>query len=505
MRPDKRLFLCVSLAGMLLVSCQTTDTNAADSRGGEESTAEMIQEAGADSEPSVSEDQRTAEIIAPPEPETPPEDQMLLPEAAAKEAHKGGQKIRIEAETMEPTAEEASDQAMKTAEDALEEDTGSAAVSGNEAELTAGPLTSEILNEEHSEAPRTEETEGPALAAPADPDAAEIAAEQESDLTVSAGTETTDAPSDLPSEREDITYNPLLPIVVDAPPTRDKMSVSDSDTSDTEKAVLPATTASEGAEVPEMAALPEKSPVETPFEKNSISPEQQGQAESTASIPEEIDDQELRHLSLDDAGKLIIELQGSGWIFLTADDDEGVTLRDKSYNPDSGTTRFVFSSDSPTGPEGRLIFLHQDLLRGESQQKRLDLAEVLPSGTDTISPNETAEAPEKTVSLSPAASEAAATRPPDGPAESAYPAPEEAPPAATATPAAAAAEPVELPGDAASLLELARHYESPGPEQSLEMALDLYMRIKREFPVTEERFIAETRIRYLNKHYFKVQ
>ena len=58
---------------------------------------------------------------------------------------------------------------------------------------------------------------------------------------------------------------------------------------------------------------------------------------------------------------------------------------------------------------------------------------------------------------------------------------------------------------AAGLLKLARDMNLRAPDQSLEKALELYYRIKREFPVTEERFIAETRIRYLNKHYFKVQ
>jgi hypothetical protein len=55
------------------------------------------------------------------------------------------------------------------------------------------------------------------------------------------------------------------------------------------------------------------------------------------------------------------------------------------------------------------------------------------------------------------------------------------------------------------LLKQAESYEQPGPGQSLEKAMQLYEIIRKDYPVTEERFIAESRIRYLNKHYFKVQ
>ena len=320
--------------------------------------------------------------------------------------------------------------------------------------------------------------------------------EQEYSVTVVNEISMDPQSSDLPSERDEIEYNPLLPVVVDAPAVSmesergDESEPSEEDDSDsgTAKSTAESQTQSSSPAAPTAPAITEAEAITDPSENEERT---------------DIDSEDLEELYVDSTGKLIIELQGTGWIYISSEGNDSLSLKNKSYNPGSGTTRFVFTSSSSGSPEGKLVFMKQDLLRGESSQKSLNLEGRLSTvsepdsrkGADSATSDMVIE-PDPEDSAAPESSSTAAQP------EASKPSEQNGSEVFTAD----SVDPEEeLPEDAAGLLRLAERYEAPGPDQSLEKALELYNRIKIEFPVTEERFIAETRIRYLNKHYFKVQ
>ncbi|MDC7231814.1 MAG: hypothetical protein PQJ58_01180 [Spirochaetales bacterium] len=323
--------------------------------------------------------------------------------------------------------------------------------------------------------------------------------------------------SDLPSEKEDFPSNPLLPLVI-----RSEENKADS---------LPV----------------EEQPVsETPVQKETVSPVTPAAAEpapETAELTAGMDGQAAAEPELqeeqfipsdkysaaaDSTGKLIIFLEGSGWVFLSSRGENNLKLSDKSYEPESGRTRFAFRPENENQYDAELVFMKQDLLRGETEQKILRIDDFNPGSQSTIT-----ERPAGTDSLSglddlssSAGSEdsnmtSAADRTDaipetdlsDGldtiPEPAAAAISEEPVPAAEGEDTELTNKPV-LPENLdelgpAELMELAEGYEKPGEGQSLETALKLYEKIRMDYPVTEERFEAEQRIRYLNKHYFKVQ
>ncbi len=297
--------------------------------------------------------------------------------------------------------------------------------------------------------------------------------------------------TDLPSDSEENSYNPLLPVVI----------IPGSD----------ALTPEAGQKQPEVTL-----PAGTVKEPSTNSPEsgktpEMPIQEAPAVVTTPISGEEYT-LASDASGKLIITLEGAGWIYLSSTNTDGITLRDKSYDPGSGRTRFVFS-----GPDLKkdfeLFFLKQDLLRGESEQKSLSLNDDnnpllaaikegnVPSPeagqSDLMTPAETGSAPSSDTPLTDSSPAAGQTETLSGSAEAGEVKDFQKPVIDPAFP------PVGM--TAAQLLLMAERYENPGPGQSLEKAILLYEKIRTDFPVTEERFIAEDRIRYLNKHYFKVQ
>ncbi len=302
---------------------------------------------------------------------------------------------------------------------------------------------------------------------------------------------------ELPSERDQVDYNPLLPVVVDAPePVRER----------SERSAAPETDATEpDRAVPDKAGFPESPGLTTNTTEAALPTDSEGETEEKEeALP--LSDEDLEELYIDGTGKLIIELQGAGWIYISSLEDDTLSLKDKSYNPDSGTTRFVFTSSSGSAPGGKLVFLKQDLLKGESSSRSLDLENAFsaaPPHLSTPDPAESANPAEINSVNSAAESAETADAPPVQNHGETGQSPTET---VTAEPQLDDETAVGgFPRNAADLLKQAEKYEAPGPDQSLEKALELYYRIKTEFPVTEERFIAETRIRYLNKHYFKVQ
>jgi hypothetical protein len=419
------------------------------------------------------------------------------PEAPVKEARRGGRKESVaEAEDAAGDSEEA-----LSFEPVAEELPETPAV---EPVRAAEAAAEELSPEEDAaaavdpEAPSPEESLSEADSGPED-SPEEPEEEQEYSITVVNELSMGGDSGDLPSERDDIRYNPLLPVVVDAPPVSSGQEEVDPEAEGVESPDDPLGSLQPAAAEPasrQRASGSDGSGMREDEIDDEVADE--GMREEEVA---ELDEAELDSITVDSTGKLIIELQGSGWIYMDSEGSEDFSLKDKSYNPDKGTTRFVFTGSSSPGGEGRLVFLKQDLLRGESSRKSLSFE--MPSGPAS-DPNEDEgareEEPVPAVAEEPGREESGASESAE-PSELREPAGDIA---ETGVPAAAAGS-AELPRDAAGLLRLAERYESPGPDQSLEKALELYRRIKREFPVTEERFIAETRIRYLNKHYFKVQ
>ena len=303
---------------------------------------------------------------------------------------------------------------------------------------------------------------------------------------------------ELPSEMDESISNPLLPLVIKADKDEE---IRDSKIEDPVIVIkemivenpepFPAIETDESPEpvkeetLPAPAAVVENSPI----------------SESDYTI------------STDSSGKLIINLQGTGWVFLTSSGNTELKLRDKSYDPASGRTRFAFTVKNSGEYDADLVFMKQDLLKGESEQKVLYIDKSnSPESSATAEGNSIVEeeTPLTVSDLKPEQIEtdgetALNTAPDDLKAVSSVES--EAIENPVEEPVTAAKElPADLNQlDAAELYHLAQSYEKPGTGQSLEKAMELYLMIKRDFPVTEERFKAESRIRYLNKHYFKVQ
>ncbi|MDA3958240.1 hypothetical protein [Oceanispirochaeta sp.] len=308
---------------------------------------------------------------------------------------------------------------------------------------------------------------------------------------------------DLPSEYESPPYNPLLPIII-RPEDRADERIA--------KEQIP----------PEKSNLPDRTLQITPADE-TLQPESAEMAEEETDLPQTLNPiqndlpipAEDYILSSDSSGKLIIQLQGSGWIYLSSNSESSIVLTDKTYEPASGRTRFVFSSKGTDGFNTEMVFLKQDLLRGESSQRTLSIDStnnplVQPQiVTDETDRTESIPAPIVTESLTeplpaPLTEESGVL---DGELSGNIENSETIP-AEDLKNGMSGTEDKEFPPrglNAAQLLELAEMYEKPGDGQSLEKALLLYEMIRKDFPVTLERFTAESRIRYLNKHYFKVQ
>jgi hypothetical protein len=293
---------------------------------------------------------------------------------------------------------------------------------------------------------------------------------------------------DLPSERDELPSNPLLPLVIKV---EEDMLEADKEVINSPVSILEEPAA-------EISAVAEETIIPEP-----------------AAVVENIDMNEDEYsLSIDSSGKLIVHLQGAGWVFLSSSGNTELKLRDKSYEPASGRTRFAFTVKNSGEYDAEMIFMKQDLLKGESEQRVLSIDD---DSLETEAAVSSEEIVEKT-SLSDPASENTELES-EEPVRDALLATSEDILEADSTedtvegevPAESSEnEIVLMPADldklnASELYDLARIYEKPGSQQSLETAMDLYIKIKNDFPVTEERFMAESRIRYLNKHYFKVQ
>jgi len=337
----------------------------------------------------------------------------------------------------------------------------------------------------------------------------EIFASEESGPSATAAADSSDIPpaSGLPSDIEVNSYNPLLPVVI---VPGNQSSGTDSSQSGSQPSEMSSPAPDE--EAIKSTVLSPSLPEKTVQDAVSINRDQTPAGSETAvTQPPALMESDVYSLSADLSGKLVIFLEGAGWIYLSSSTD-GISLRDKSYDPASGRTRFVFSGSDLKKSGVELIFLKQDLLRGESSQQSLVLdgsnnpllaeektspaadvstpVAVIPdqtpvpsaAGDSTVLSNEQ-NLQEETVPAG-VSSEQTASVTVTGTEESTFP-------------------PVGL--SPSELLDLAGRFEMPGPDQSLEKAIFLYEKIRSDYPVTEERFIADERIRYLNKHYFKVQ
>ncbi|MBF9017637.1 MULTISPECIES: hypothetical protein [unclassified Oceanispirochaeta] len=303
---------------------------------------------------------------------------------------------------------------------------------------------------------------------------------------------------ELPSEMDEILSNPLLPLVIKADKDEERPN------SRIEEPVI----------VVEEVTVENTEPVPLIAADESPEPVREEAVPAPASVAENTPISESDYnLSTDSSGKLIINLQGTGWVFLSSSGSSELKLRDKSYDPASGRTRFAFTVKNSGEYNADLVFMKQDLLKGESEQKVLSIDKSnSPERTGAAERNSNVEeeTPPTVTDLKPEQIEtdgdaAINTAPGDQEAVSSVESEVIALPVEESV-----AEVKELPVDlnqlaAAELYQLALSYEKPGTGQSLETAMELYLMIKREFPVTEERFKAESRIRYLNKHYFKVQ
>ena len=220
-------------------------------------------------------------------------------------------------------------------------------------------------------------------------------------------------------------------------------------------------------------------------------------------------DPELYDLWMDHLGHLVISFDGSGWIYLTdlSSSKEGaLDLVDKTYRPASGKTDFVFHVEVPEG-RYKIVVMKQNLQDGNNKKYTIswdmtDLTEdtdssevsksVLTSpakGSMTVQPeNEeiiSGEMPPDIVSSTDANKGVVNENEKDFPEPSAD---------------------LSLDGlGAVELMRLAADYEAPGPGQSLEKARTIYWFILGQYPVSVEKFQAEDRLRYLDRHYFKVQ
>ncbi|QEN07529.1 hypothetical protein EXM22_05820 [Oceanispirochaeta crateris] len=306
----------------------------------------------------------------------------------------------------------------------------------------------------------------------------------------------------LPSENESAPFNPLLPILIQ-PHQSDSESPVPTMPEKIPQNNIPADT--EQPSALDVEEIDQELPSENQNENDTILPIASGEYQ----------------LSSDSSGKLIIQLQGPGWIYLSNNGDSSFKLIDKSYDPESGRTKFIFSTSQEEDLINEIIFLKQDLLRGESAQQSLTIDS---SNNPLINDQNITETPEGSQNSLETIISNSDEKPLTEDQEreeqqwqdSLYPelgtidetmSEETISSENTAREnSTVQEEPFPPTGlKASELLKQAEYYEQPGPGQSLEKAMQLYDIIIKDYPVTEERFIAESRIRYLNKHYFKVQ
>lgn len=292
---------------------------------------------------------------------------------------------------------------------------------------------------------------------------------------------------DLPSERDELLSNPLLPLIIKA----------DEDKQEAVEEVLESSVSISEESTPEISAAEEEDAM----------------PEAIAVVENKEMSETDYSLSKDSSGKLIVHLEGAGWVFLSSSGNTELKLRDKAYEPASGRTRFAFTIKNSGEYDAEMVFMKQDLLKGESEQRVLkfdnnSLESHAASNEEIVEKEILSETPSENTDM---VSETTGT-------DALFTASEELLEVDSTEDTAEleiSADSSEneialLPADlekmnASELYDLARIYEKPGSQQSLETAMDLYIKIKNDFPVSEERFMAESRIRYLNKHYFKVQ
>ena len=291
----------------------------------------------------------------------------------------------------------------------------------------------------------------------------------------------------LPSEFVDIPVNPLLvkPERIDSDPV--EMPSTEPEVPDGLAA---------GRDKYEILELEGKSPAE-PAEESSL-------------LPEEIlMDEEEYSVVLDHLERLVVSLDGSGWIFLSvlSPDSSTLYLSDKNYDPAEGCTNFIFKLKGEPGTL-ELSMLKQDLFSGEDQRYIVVVEEGLLSGrkdeterTDRAVQGDLPEKNENVSGLDNNAVEEEAEVPEAGPSVSS-----ESAEALQDDPSGVYEPFPDVRSlNAQELLALAHKYEQPGPGQSLEQAREYYLLILDKYPVSLERFKAEERLRYLDRHYFKVQ
>ncbi len=460
----ERLLLVLMIFSVLAFSCKTTD----DAPAGDAAPAALTEDSAPAEEVEVADE--TAEVPV----------ETVVDEPVKETGKSGGVK------SAEPVAPEAVDSVENIPE----------ITDADPADANAEPAEEVAAVEE----PAVEMT---AVENPEPDTGAEVPA-------VEPAPETEEPPRDAAAvEDEDVSPAPVVVVEEAAPSEVPSVVVS-------ERAALP----SENDNVPSNPLLPiviqgDSNTVEPPAEPTALS-EPPAQAEPV--IPEPITEDEYS-LSTDPSGKLVVSLDGSGWVFLSGGEDSAYTLYEKYYDPESGETHFTFRVDNSGNFDSQLQFMKQDILRGESEERSLSLDRDLYLSLNDGLKSEEGEAAGEDSPAAADSGEISDSEPGDIATDNSDPFLELMNPESPLE-AELEAEPVqELPVNpspvyteedlagmsAADLYELARLYESPGQHQSLEKARELYLRIRSTYPVTEERFMAEDRIRYLDRYYFKVQ
>ena len=282
----------------------------------------------------------------------------------------------------------------------------------------------------------------------------------------------------LPSELVEIPVNPLLDLLPSADSESEDMPSGEPDASE--------------------------EPVDGRDKYEILEEEESAQAVTITepvSQPDDIlMDRDAYSVALDHLERLVLSLDGSGWIFLSvlSPDSSSLYLLDKSYDPVEGRTNFVFRrKGDPDHLE--LSVLKQDLFSGENRKYIVTVEQSSFKETQETSTEEAEvvqEAPLRAISR-------AEERDPETEDVSVSPLVSSEPQNASNGKGNSLPDVNAL--SAEELLVLAEKCEKPGPEQSLEQAREYYMLILDKYPVTLERFEAEDRLRYLDRHYFKVQ
>ncbi|MDC7240112.1 MAG: hypothetical protein PQJ50_07105 [Spirochaetales bacterium] len=497
-----RNILLILLTAVLLFSCRTTDEPLP-----EDASADQAVE----TEPAESAVEETAVIevseLAEDSSAVSAQESGELSEAPGKELNRSG---GVKTADSEALLEEAVDPELKEA-DAGPVDLDEPDMAVEELPRPAEEPAAEeaVIDEQIADEPVIDEPE--ADVQPADvttaeidpvPDEAEDLSDSDSESVETTGAapvivlenpseartelSTADTGESLPSEYDSTPSNPLLPVVIHG-----------GEDSEPEEEVQKEAV----QETPQQAAQDEPVPV---------------RAAPPASRPME---REEYSLSRDPSGKLLVTLDGSGWVFLSGGENSAYSLYEKYYDPETERTIFSFRVDGRKEYDSELQFMKQDILMGESEDRVLpmdeDLFLSLESG-EKAPEEESPEIEDSTVAAETAISDLLKEEPAElqadiyddpflGILESAEPFEEpEEPVMEEAAPVVYTEEDL-VNMSASELYELARSYETPGRDQSLEKARELYLRIRNTYPVTEERFLAEDRIRYLDRYYFKVQ